>query len=568
MAAAFCFPKAAVTDPLDQFRVKAHSGAMVALMLDPSDTGALASAMPPGLTPEPDLHITLAYLGKAADLTRQQSDDIDAALSGLAQAHGPVTGIVSGMGYFNQDEEGQRVLYASFDAPALPELRQAVVSLLTAYDVPVDDSHGFTPHITLAYTPNSEQPLVPELPVLKITFPSITRILGGDGFDFPFNAELAQKEYEPLTVIKQADGAYRWVLISSNSFEDRDREIVSQKALEADVVRADVDKRYGPLLWWHLNGKRNKEGEQLPRVVLGECDFNAMHGRMLIESGLFVSEAVAVAVEAAKEHLEVSLGFEFPETALDATGVIHAITRTERSLLPRGKASNLITAVPIIQKELPMLKDKLEALTKVLGGNKELVSQVLQLAETGEKEALAAGVRTKAKADDEKKPEDEAPAEDKPNGTDAAADAPFPKAEAEDDAKPEDDEKVKKKEFEAVITALVGKVDQLSADLHILTTASAEKATRDADTETRLKEATETLATIKQVAETAAQGVLELKGELPRKLGDPLQVFRPSQSGREVSTEKAKDLSPKPGPMDKHYAAIIPNAAAPTPPGL
>lgn len=366
----------------------------------------------------------------------------------------------------------------------------------------------------------------------------------------------------PLSVVKQADGSYRWVLISSNSFEDRDQEVVAQAALEADVVRADRDKDYGPLLWWHLNGKRSKEGEQLPRVVLGDCDFNAMHGRMLIESGTFVSPDVARAVEKEAPNLEVSLGFDFPEQALAPDGTIHAIRRTERSLLPRGRASNPRTAVPVVQKEMTMLKEKVEALTRVLGGNAELVNQVLRIAETSEKEATAAGVRTKAK-DDAVEPED------KPNGTDAEAAKPFPKDVATDSEPPKDEdadgeEKAKKAmrkeldELRAENVELRTAVKELVARYDALTTASAEKETREKETH--------------ELAQKAFEGVQELKGELPRKLGDPFAAFRPSQQGKTpadaVAAAVQKQFDPDANdPLAKHMAAIFPQAAQ-RPPGM
>lgn len=546
-------------------RAKEHSGAMVALMLDPSDTAALISAMPPQLLPEDGLHVTLAYLGKAADLTRQQCADIDSALSAVVAGFGPITGTVGGLGYFNQDPEGLRVLYASYDAPALPALRQEVVNTLKAWGVPVDETHGFTPHITLAYCPNSDQPVVPELPALNITFPSLTRAFGDERADFQLTGPIWSAS--PLSVLKQADGSYRWVLISSNSFEDRDAEVVSQRALEADVARADRDKDYGPLLWWHLNGKV-KDGERLPTVKLGECDFNAMHGRMLIESGTFVSPAVARAVEAVKESLEVSLGFDFPESALDGEGVIHEIRRTERSLLPRGRASNPLTAVPLVQKEFAMLKEKVEALTKVLGGNKELVNQVLRIAESGEKEAVAAGVRTKAKKED-----GEVEPEDKPNGTDAEAAKPFPKDLATDSEKPKDegaegdeaDEEKAKKAMRKELDDLRAETADLRAAVKELVARSDAQLTASAEKETREKET-------RELAQKAFEGVQELKGELPRKLGDPLAGFRASQKGEApdaaVVAAVQKQFEPDAGdPFAKHMAAIFQGGTT-RPPGM
>lgn len=80
---------------------------------------------------------------------------------------------------------------------------------------------------------------------------------------------------ETLSVFK-AHGRYRWVLVSSCAYRDRDQEIVSTKALEGAVALADKTGYRGPLRWWHIRG-----------VDLGDCDFQAIHGRFLIESGTF-----------------------------------------------------------------------------------------------------------------------------------------------------------------------------------------------------------------------------------------------------------------------------------------
>ena len=128
-----------------------------------------------------------------------------------------------------------------------------------------------------------------------------------------------------LQVFKQADGRDRWLIVSSSAFCDRDREIVSTKALEADVARADADRDYGPLRWWHVKG-----------LDIGDCDFNAMHGRLLVESGTFRDPAFAEMVKQHAGDLAVSIGFLHAETEPDANGVFHHIWRKERSLLPRA----------------------------------------------------------------------------------------------------------------------------------------------------------------------------------------------------------------------------------------
>jgi len=162
-----------------------------------------------------------------------------------------------------------------------------------------------------------------------------------------------QKAYS-FKVFKDAQGKYRWVAQSSTAFQDRDKEIVSTKALADDCAFADATGSYGPLRWWHS-----------PGLDVGDCDFNAMHGRVLIESGTFRTPAIAHKVAQAAGELEISLGFLHLPTEPDANGVFHHIRRFERSLVPRGKASNRFTAFSV--KETTMLDATKVAALKTLG---------------------------------------------------------------------------------------------------------------------------------------------------------------------------------------------------------
>jgi hypothetical protein len=203
-----------------------------------------------------------------------------------------------------------------------------------------------------------------------------------------------------MSVMKQADGRYRWILVSSNAFIDRDGEIVSQKALEKDVEYADRVKEYGPLLWWHV-----------PQLVLGECDYNAMHDKMLIESGIFYDDHMA---ESVKEHADthaVSIRFFHPQTEPDRNGFFYNIRRFERSILPASAASNVLTAVPAIEKEKSMDATKMiddvkyKALVALAGGE-EAVRTALKAAEDRQKAAEAVNLSSKeSKAPEDAKPE-------------------------------------------------------------------------------------------------------------------------------------------------------------------
>lgn len=147
------------------------------------------------------------------------------------------------------------------------------------------------------------------------------------------------KEAPELTVFKDAQNEYRWVVTASNAFIDKDRQIISRAALQADVERTDqfATKDYGPLRWWHVGVPDG------PGLDIGTCDFRMLHGKMLIESGTFKTPALAEAVKQVADQLEVSIGFKHAASEPDTSGIFHSIKTFERSLLPSGKASNLLT---------------------------------------------------------------------------------------------------------------------------------------------------------------------------------------------------------------------------------
>lgn len=187
-----------------------------------------------------------------------------------------------------------------------------------------------------------------------------------------------------LHIFKDARQQWRWLAISSTAFRDRDGEIVATKALEADCARADQDGDYGSLRWWHE-----------PTLNLGDCDFNGMSGRSLIESGTFRSEAIAHKVAAHASNLEVSIGFYRRSHEPDANGVYHTIRRFERSLCPLGTASNVLTSFIVKESAMALNDIKRKALAALGFGDQEIADIEAQAA-TKEKAADEAGIAYKA----------------------------------------------------------------------------------------------------------------------------------------------------------------------------
>lgn len=129
-----------------------HSGMFIGLFLPPEVATLLA--LPDG-EPAEALHVTLFY-SKAGDIGQRMRAAQEAEHM-FAQA-GPIQATLGGIGRFSASEssDGKDVIYVSVDSPQLQRFREALVARLTQVGVPVDTTHGFTPHVTIKYVDPSE----------------------------------------------------------------------------------------------------------------------------------------------------------------------------------------------------------------------------------------------------------------------------------------------------------------------------------------------------------------------------------------------------------------------------
>lgn len=163
-------------------------GVMVALYPDSVVAQQLAS-LPGATVPADQIHLTLAFLGNVDALTDQQVARSLLTVSSMARDSAPLAGTVQGLGRFNAtpSSDGQDVIYAVPDVPGLAELRHRIAGLLSDYGVPVSATHGFNPHLTLAYVePGSEWP-VPTVPTLPLRLDRVSLVVGDRRLDFPLS---------------------------------------------------------------------------------------------------------------------------------------------------------------------------------------------------------------------------------------------------------------------------------------------------------------------------------------------------------------------------------------------
>jgi hypothetical protein len=165
-----------------------------------------------------------------------------------------------------------------------------------------------------------------------------------------------------LSIVKTADGRYRWTSISSNNALDRDGEIVSSQALELDVYRSKMYGDQSELRIFHL-----------PYALGGAPDFRAVVDGHLVETGEFYEAGIAKSVaEWMMRNPDApdgsgwgtSIGFR---GYTDDQGIYHQIEITERSVLPLSSAANPYTSFSTLKEaNMPIAKRQQEFLDQML----------------------------------------------------------------------------------------------------------------------------------------------------------------------------------------------------------
>jgi 2'-5' RNA ligase len=157
-------------------------GVMVAFYAPADVAQALAGE---DRTPPSDLHMTLAYLGKAKDVP--DAERLAAVVEKFAAGARPVDGTVSGTGRFAGDPAEGDPFYASVDSPDLPGIRQRLHQHLTDHGFTPRNDHGFTPHMTLGYLP-ADAATPTDRPNMPVSFDTMSVAHGPDVWDFPMQS--------------------------------------------------------------------------------------------------------------------------------------------------------------------------------------------------------------------------------------------------------------------------------------------------------------------------------------------------------------------------------------------
>lgn len=343
----------------------------------------------------------------------------------------------------------------------------------------------------------------------------------------------------PMMVMKQANGQSRWVLLSSNAYQDRDGEFVSMKAQKKDTERMTETKEYGPLRLWHLGYPDVEKKDAGPGVDIGDCDYSQMFDRVRVESGTFRNERVAAAIKERANQWATSVGFFHPVEEPDSSGTYHNIYTFERSLLPRSKAANALTPLAAIYKENSMTtkEEKISQLTKLLGSD-ELAAEVLKQADATEKAAQERGLKYK----------EETPA---PATAEVTAEKSGKKNNEPDEDDLGDMDEATQKSYKAMLPHIVKAIHNLTKKDNI----EGKKERKIAKKERKAIAATmKDVDEMKVKIDQIAAAVAELNGELPKALASGYRATQSDLSLLDTTTIKQGDV---PDPLGAFMAEMF-----------
>jgi 2'-5' RNA ligase len=168
---------------------------MIALVPTASDAARLALDEDNG-EPASELHLTLCFLGDAADYPQDQRDALVTSIDDMVtdSAIGSVQGIAFGVNYWNPTSDDPAWVLAVGESPdggSLIEAKQYVYEAIYNTSLSIPDQHKpWVPHVTIAY---GTEPILEEMEARlgPITFDRIRVAFGDEYHDVVLSDERA-----------------------------------------------------------------------------------------------------------------------------------------------------------------------------------------------------------------------------------------------------------------------------------------------------------------------------------------------------------------------------------------
>lgn len=175
-----------LTFTIAPIELKQHTTAMVAFDMSEDPLGHNIE----------DAHVTLIYLGDVVDL-ESQYDAIKSSLDQFSAAHAPITGKFGGVAIFpvTEENDNKAPVVSLFDSPDLPAFRQALLHTLgNVLPGILDQTHGYTAHMTLSYTDKPSLDLPTSAAQYVKTFDQITLYWGDAKLPYSLGGAIVEKQ--------------------------------------------------------------------------------------------------------------------------------------------------------------------------------------------------------------------------------------------------------------------------------------------------------------------------------------------------------------------------------------
>lgn len=248
--------------------------------------------------PFEELHVTVAYLGKAAEINKEMLLD---AVGAWSQRWPSFPANFSGYGVFENTDN--RVLVALVDMPGFEDARSDLLDIMAGYGLHPMRNHGYTPHMTLAYGdedvtfPDS----LPEEAKGDFQFDSVFVVHGGEWTEVAFTGRTAKKaelNEEPEPALPETTGEDE---VDASDFMGDETDLADEPhEVPAAIVQEDEDLRGESKTiegvsrpeWLNAEGggKDSSNGDIAAKALetmakMGLKAFTPEEQRMLIEEG-------------------------------------------------------------------------------------------------------------------------------------------------------------------------------------------------------------------------------------------------------------------------------------------
>jgi len=153
--------------------------------------------------------------------------------------------------------------------------------------------------------------------------------------------EVEEKQKIGRLAIYKSGNVWRWLSVSNVAVEDKEGEIVSEKAYDDAIAAAYADNAFGELDLVHVDG-----------TDVGSCDLMVRLDKQLIEGGEWYtderSRRVRERVMATPSRWGVSIKFRFDPEQFKEKVYQGGIRILKRSILPRRMAASYGTAIAVV----------------------------------------------------------------------------------------------------------------------------------------------------------------------------------------------------------------------------